>query len=182
MDNAWTMLELPDKVDYDYVMHQFLKLKGKVIINISSTPNERAVLFTADNLQALLLTGLRKLYVEIMEEKQYRSLMLQQLTNLLASAEKIESHLYNEYVTDLFVPITDFLSRLQNITVMLTCLALQKDYNHLSKNLDELHQFQEELGNCALFLEDNVCCLDDLHYKIMPCLKQIINQMKNKTF
>lgn len=176
MENSWTILELPDEVDCDYVMNQFLGLKEKVVINISGTSNEQAILFTADNLQTLLLAGIRKLYVETMEEKQYWLIMSQQLSSLLASAEEIEDQLYNRYVTDMFVPITDLLSRMQNIIVMLTCFALQKDYKLLSSKLEQLRQFQKELSNSAFFLEDNVCCLDNLHYQMVPCLKQTLGK------
>jgi hypothetical protein len=178
IENTRSVLELPNEVDCDFVMQKIAELKSVVVINIANSPDGGDVLFTLDNLQILLAADTRKLYLETMEEKQYGALMGQHIAQLLLAIEQLENQLRDQYITDLFVSTSDLLFQLQNLVVTLTCFALQKKHTLLSESLETLRQFKEQLSNTVFFLEDNVRCLDDLHYEIVPCLQKIKRQLK----
>ncbi len=178
IENTRAVMELPGEVDCDFVMQKIMELKNVVVVNIANSPEGGDVLFTLDNLRTLLAAGTRKLYMEAMAEKQYGALMGQQIAQLLVAIEQLEDQLRAQYITDLFAATSDLLFQLQNLVVLLTCLALQKKHTQLSESLEALGRFQEQLGNTVFFLEDNVRCLDDLQYEIVPCLQKIKRQLK----
>lgn len=160
------------------VLEEISGFKDEVVVNVATSPEDAGILCSPENLQSLLSTNIDQLHLDTVDLTSYCKLMQQQTCHLLTKIADLRKNLCNSYCSDLSSEFSDSFSFLQNVCLMLECLALNKNYAMLKPLLLKLRQTQEQLSECSLYLEDTSGCLDILCYELEPCMIQILKNVK----
>lgn len=162
----------------DSILVKLSGFKDEVIVNVATSPEDAGLLCSPENLQSLLSTTMNQLHLDTVDLTIYCNLMQQQTSRLLTNIAALRKNLCTSYCSDLSSEFSDFFALLQNVCLMLECLALNKNYAMLKALLLKLRQTQEQLSECSLYLEDTSRCLDILCYELEPCMIQILKNVK----
>lgn len=178
MDYSCLAIDIPKGADCSGVLARISQLEGVIVVNLALSAEGSELIFTQENLQALLEAEATTLYLGIVPEAQYTGLMRQQLSQLQTETENIRALLRSNYLLNVAAELTDFLSRIQNVILMMECFALKKAGSAISNILKRLSEDQEQLGAACFYLEDNVLCMDILHYRIKERLMKLAGALK----
>ena len=174
-----TAVKIPAEASLASVLEQLDGFGAGVIVNVAPAANGETILFTEENLQALLEQGVNELHIETVAGEQYLEMVHHLATRLIEQVDELRKRLRNYYVTDISEPVNNFLWQLQNVTSMLKCLVMRKQWAPLADDVGTLTRLRGQLGEAALYFEDNARCLDDLEFEILPCLKKIIAKLSD---
>lgn len=178
MEYSCLAIDIPKGTDCSEVLTRISQLDGVIVVNLALSAEGSQLIFTQENLQALLEADATALYLGIVPEAQYTALMRQQLLQLQAETENIRVLLRSNYLLNVEAELTDFLSRIQNVILMMECFALKKASLAINNILKRLSEDQEQLGVACFYLEDNVLCMDILHYRIKERLIKLAGELK----
>jgi hypothetical protein len=151
---------------------QILASQDFIVVTIADSPESRPVAFSAQNLDVILSGDPEIIFVEGLPVREFKGRMREDLGQMIEAALGLRATLRGEYVHDLEARIREFLSRLEQILTMIRCYALQSSDStavHLKKLEQDLGTFAESCFERG----DNVCCMDDLQYQILPSLKML---------
>ncbi len=171
-------IELGNAPEIKDVLQRIAQYKDKTVVNIINPATNDTVIFSAENLQTMLTEGTSKVHFQAMDTRDYLSLMAQLIQQIASTGEMLRDKLLRHRTADLLVEMSDFLSKLGNIIVMISCFAKQQSHLGLEQNMDKLRQCQEHLGLACFYFEDNVRCRDEISYIILPVVQQVAGQIK----
>lgn len=155
-------------------MQAISSLQGLVVVNIADSAEMRPVLFSEENLHTILTAAPESLFVEALPLGEYKKLMRDKINLVMQSAISLRAALRTNYVADLAAQVRDFLRQLDQLLLMLRCYALQKARSSAAEDVRKLQILPGQLAASSFKYGDNVRCMDDLQYQILPALKNLV--------
>lgn len=172
-------IRIKGQKDIHQVVQTISSLQGLVVVNIADSAEMRPVLFSEENLHTILTATPESLFVEALPLGEYKKLMRDKINLVVQSAISLRAALRTNYVADLAAHVRDFLRQLDQILLMLRCYALQKAQSSVAKNVQKLQILPGQLAASSFEHGDNVRCMDDLQYQILPVLKNLLKLLSN---
>jgi hypothetical protein len=165
---------MQDPGDKDQALLAISSLSDLVVVNIAGAAEMEPVLFTEENLQAILAETPEQLFVEGLPPGEFKKLARERIDRAVQSALALRAGLRTAYVADLAATVRDFLSRLDQVLQLLRCYVLQNARAGLSGLDRELQDLIVQLADSSFERGDNVRCMDDLQHQIVPALKKLL--------
>jgi hypothetical protein len=177
---------VPDKIGYvrhtvhiveprttQQVLGELAALRDLVVVNVAESMDSPAVALSHDNLSAVLAQAGDSLVVEALPFQMYQRIMRDKIEQMIDEAAAMRGALRTRVVADLG-PEADRLARhLEQLHFLLGGYSLQRSNRDLPQAIQELETLRDQLLQSALEYQDNVRCMDDLHYEIVPALRKI---------
>ena len=160
----------------DSILEKLSGFKEEIAVNLATAPDDAGILFSPENLRTLLKNKLSQLYIDTVNQTDYCHVMQQEIAHLLEGSAELRKSLRTFYCCDLVTEVSEFLSHLQNVCIMLECLTINKSCSGLQPQLLTLRQSQEQLSECCFFLEDSALALDTLQYEINSSLMHLLSK------
>jgi hypothetical protein len=158
-------------------IHQLLhvsSLKNHVVVNIAGSAEAKPIPLSEENLRAILDAAPKSLYVEALPFARFDKLMRDVIDQVIQSLLDLRSALRTQHVADLAAQIRDFLPRLDPILLLLQCYALQNTRSGVEDQVRKLESLRAQFVTSVFEHGDNVRCMDDLQYQILPALKLLL--------
>jgi hypothetical protein len=155
------------------VLRELVALRDLVVVNIAESMDSPAVALSHDNLSAVVAQAGDSLVVEALPFQMYQRIMRDKIEQIIDEAAAIRGVLRNRAVADIG-PEADRLARyLEQLHFLLGGYTLQQANPDLSQAIQGLETLRDQLLRSAFEYQDNVRCMDDLHYEIVPALRKI---------
>jgi hypothetical protein len=167
-------VRVQDPGNKDQVLLAISSLRDLVVVNIAGGAEMEPVLFTEENLHAILAAAPEQLLVEGLPPAKYKKLAREKIDRAVQSALALRAGLRAAYVADLAAPVRDLLSQLDQVLQLLRCYALQNARSGPSGLDQELQDVIGQLAASSFERGDNVRCMDGLHHQIVPALKKLL--------
>jgi len=145
------------------VLQTISGLKNLVVVNVASSIEPNPVLFSEENLRALLA-----------DAPEYKKLMRDKIDQVARALLSLRAALRTSYVADMAGQVRDFVRQLDQTLLMLKCYALQNAQSGVAENVQKLQVLIGQLAASSFMHGDNVRCMDDLQYEILPALKALL--------
>ncbi len=158
----------------DQVLLAISSLRDLVVVNIAGAAEMEPVLFTEENLHAILAAAPEQLFVEALPPAKYKKLAREKIDRAVQSALALRAGLRTAYVADLAAIVRDLLSQLDQVLQLLRCYVLQNARSGPSGLDRELQDLIGQLAASSFERGDNVRCMDDLQHQIVPALKKLL--------
>jgi hypothetical protein len=165
---------IQDPDNQDQVLLAISSLRDLVVVNIAGAAEIEPVLFSEENLQAILAAAPEQLFVEGLPPGKFKKLARERIDQAVQSALALRAGLRTAYVADLAAAVREFLSQLDQVLQLLRCYALQSARSGLSGRDRELQDLIGQLVASSFERGDNVRCMDDLQHQIVPALKKLL--------
>lgn len=178
MDYSCLSLDVPSGADCQYILEQAKKIEDRVVVNLALSAEGSQLIFTEENLQVMLQSDPNILYLITVPELQYIEMIKQQLLKLQSEIKDLRSKLCKSYVSEFEGEFASLLSTIENISLLMACFALKKNNSIIRDIIREISQEKENLGVACFYLEDNVLCMDILHYRIGKMVKKLFDELK----
>ena len=156
------------------VLQTISGLKNLVVVNVASSIEPNPVLFSEENLRALLADAPESLFVEALPLGEYKKLMRDKIDQVARALLSLRAALRTSYVADMAGQVRDFVRQLDQTLLMLKCYALQNAQSGVAENVQKLQVLIGQLAASSFMHGDNVRCMDDLQYEILPALKALL--------
>lgn len=171
-------IRIKDQKDICQVLQAISSLQDLVVVNIADSAEMRPILLSEENLHAILADAPESLFVEALPLGEYKKLMRDKIDQVVQSAISLRATLRTNYVADLAAQVRDFLKQLDQIFLMLKCYALQNAQSSVAENVQKLQILLGQLAASSFEHGDNVRCMDDLQYQILPALKNLLKMFR----
>jgi hypothetical protein len=168
------IVRIQDPGNKDQVLLAISSLRDLVVMTIAGAAEMEPVLFSDENLHAILAAAPEQLFVEGLPLGKYKKLAREKIDRAVQSALALRAGLRTAYVADLAATVRDFLSQLDQVLQLLRCYALQNARSDLSGLGRELQDMIGQLAASSFEGGDNVRCMDDLQHQIVPALKKLL--------
>jgi hypothetical protein len=168
------IVRIQDPGNKDQVLLAISSLRDLVVMTIAGAAEMEPVLFSDENLHAILAAAPEQLFVEGLPLGKYKKLARDKIDGAAQSALALRAGLRTAYVADLAATVRDFLSQLDQVLQLLRCYALQNARSDLSGLGRELQDLIGQLATASFERSDNVRCMDDLQHQIVPALKKLL--------
>ena len=144
-----------------------------VMVNVGAATETKRLFFCAANLDALLAIHPEELVVEALPEAGYKQLARQTVDQVIQAAQALRTALRTQYVADAGAGVVDLVLRVDRLTLLLDGYALQRPRPEICQAADRLRRVRDELASSSVPSGDNVRCMDDLQYEMLPALQAI---------
>jgi hypothetical protein len=164
-------ISLNDQKGIHQVLQTMSSQQDLIVVNIADSAVRRPVLLSQENLDAILSGTPEFLFVEALPLRDFKRRMRDDIGQAIESTVGLRARLRAEYVYDLEAQVREFLSRLEQIRLMINCYVLQNSKSGVGENSKNLQSALGQLSVSSFEHGDNVRCMDDLQYQILPSLK-----------
>jgi hypothetical protein len=149
-----------------------------VVVNIAASAEMKPVLFSEENLHTILAGGPESLVVEALALGEYRKLVGDKIDQAVHWTLSLRAMLRTQFVAELAAQVREFVAGLEQILPLLNCYALQKTGSGVAEDLQKLRNSLRGLTASWREHGDNVRCMDDLQYEILPVLKRLLKMFR----
>lgn len=174
MEYSRRTIGIKDQNDIHQVLQALSSLPDLVVVNIAGAAGDKPVLFSRENLHTILAGAPESLFVEALPIGQYKSLMGDRIDQAIQSTLSLRAMLRTRFAAELAAQIREFVAKLEQILPLLNCYALQKAGSSVAENMQKLRNSLGQLTASCREHGDNVRCMDDLQYEILPTLKKFL--------
>jgi len=101
---------------------------------------------------------------------EYKRVMRGKIDQAIHSVTMLRAALRSRQACDLTSQSRDLLSQLQNVLLMFQCFELQASRAGAGEIVSVLHNLLGKFEVSGVVLCDNVRCMDDLQYELLPVL------------
>jgi hypothetical protein len=164
-------ISLHDQKDIHQVLQTLSSQQDLIVVNIADSAVGRPMLLSQENLDAILNGAPESLFVETMPLRDFKRRMREDIAQSIESTVGLRARLRSEYVHDLEPQVREFLSRLEQILLMINCYVMQNSKSGVGENSKNLQSALGRLSVSSFEHGDNVRCMDDLQYQILPSLR-----------
>lgn len=174
MEYSKHAIRIKDQNGIHQVLRILSSLQDLVVVNIAESAEMKPILFSEENLHAILADAPESLFVEALPLGKYKKLMCDKIDHAVESTLALRAMLRTQYVADLAAQGRDFLAKLDQILLLLNCYALQNAQSSVAESVQKLRNSLGQLTASSCEHGDNVRCMDDLQYEILPVLKKLL--------
>ncbi len=147
--------------------------RERVAVNVASSPEASPVVLTEENLLDILAAQPDSIVVDALPAREFSAIVREKLDSLMRSAASLRTALRDQFVADLQQQAGAFLAQLDSAVLILQCYSLQAGPALVNRKIGELQDLRQRLALSSFDHADNVRCMDDLQYGIVPALKAI---------
>jgi len=162
-------IPLKDFRNLRQVLRDLSNVRERVVVNLVE-PTNRTLALSAETLRAALAGGPDSLVVQSLPRDVYRRVMCGKVERVAVEAAGLRGELRHRFVNDLAVELAGFLQHLDQLLFLLHGYALQDWRPRVTRLVQALTDLRTQLARSAAEHRDNVRCMDDLHYEIVPTL------------
>jgi hypothetical protein len=126
--------------------------------------------FDADSLEGALRDAPGQLTVQMMPLDAYRSVVTGKLRGMMSAASALRGSLRERPAGDCAEGIRALVAGILQAAAIVGALAFQRSSDELHTHAQAIHRLAAQLAASAFEHADNVRCMDDLHYEIVPRL------------
>jgi hypothetical protein len=170
-------IAVADPRDYLAILRALSRLPAVVVVNIVE-PSGKAKLLSEESLMAALAEAPETLTVDALRADAFSAVMRQNVEAGRREAEALRRLLRDRPVSDLGAEVAAVLRHLDQLLLLLTGYALQRDNAAVPRLGHALATLREQMAASAGQFADNVRCMDDLHYEIVPALEKLWNMFR----
>lgn len=143
-----------------------------IVINIGECGAERLVLFCAANASPTLLAA-ETVLVDVAADSVYRPFVRSIIAGAAGAALAIRDALRSAPVSSLAHVFAQLCQQLDVVALMAEGYALQRRDAELLAQAGAVSAASRALRESAAMHDDNVRCMDDLHYEVTPALQRL---------
>jgi len=155
------------------IVQEVARLRDVVAVHIAPGDGTAPVPFLEENLQALLARAPGSLQIETLPKAQFKKRMREALERAVATALLLRGRLCGSHVGDAADSFHSFLRELEGLLPFLRSYAWQTGSAGLADLAQKMKEAIDQLAVSAFQHEDNVRCMDDLRYEILPLLNRL---------
>ena len=170
MDFSRHTISLKGRTDIRDILES-LSRQGLVAVNIAASLEENSRFLSQENLDAILTASPESLFVEALSLLEFMRLIRRDVGDVIELSLELRARLRTEYVNNLGAEIQSFLGRIEKTRLMIGCYVLQNENSAAAENSEKLQRSLVLLSESSFAHDDNVRCMDDLQYHILPILK-----------
>jgi hypothetical protein len=162
-----------DRRDVGNILEAISRLPNLVVVNLVSPIHSKPVCFCTENLRAMLTDAPGSLLVETLPGAEYKRVVTDAIDQTAQVAAGLRAALRSQPVAGLTGEVADFLLRLDPLLLLLDGFVLQRADLRLGPSMLKLRDLRGQVAASWFEHEDNVRCMDDLQYEILPSLRSI---------
>lgn len=155
------------------VQETIANLKDFVPLRLAGSEHRTPVAFTDESLQAILATAPDSLHLEGFAPAMFKKCVVANIDQAVATALSLRGILCRTHVAELAPQMRDFISELEPLVRLLECHARRSGQSGVAENAQRLNDALLQFAASSFEREDNVLCMDDLQYQILPVLKKL---------
>lgn len=174
MEYSRQVIRIHDQSDIQQVLKIISDLQDLVVVNIAESAEAKPVLFSGENLHAILAGRPESLFIETLPLGEYEKLVGDKIDQGVQSALSLRAMLRTNFVTELVAQVHEFVAKTNQILPLLNCYALQNARSGVAESVQNLQDSLGQLTASCREHGDNVRCMDDLQYEILPPLKRLL--------
>jgi len=178
MEYSRQAIRINDHSDIQQVLKALSGVRDLVVVNIAASAETKPVLFSEENLHAILACAPESLFLEGLPVGEYKKLVGDRIDQAVQSTVSLRAMLCTHFVAELAVQVREFVAKLDQILPLLNCYALQKAGSGVAENVQMLRNSLGQLTASCCEHGDNVRCMDDLQYEILPSLKRLLKLLR----
>jgi len=168
------VIRIHDRSDIQQILKIISGLQDLVVVNIASSAEMKPVLFSEENLRTILAGSPESLLLEGLPLAEYKRLVGEKIDQTVHSTLSLRAMLRTHFAAELVDEMREFVARLNEILPLLDCHALQNARSGVAENVQKLRDSLGQLTASCREHGDNVRCMDDLQYEILPPLKGLL--------
>lgn len=166
---AELVLGLKDPGNLRQVLRDLSNLRERVVVNLIDAQG-RTTALSADSLHQALAGHPSTLAVQALPPDLYRSVMRDKVARVADEGRQLRPLLRDRFLQELGAEVSAFLQHLDQLVFLLHGYALQDWRPRVTRLVKTLSGLGGQLAQSAGEYSDNVRCMDDLHYEILPTL------------
>jgi hypothetical protein len=151
-----------------------------IVVNISASAGGPSVALSDENLAAALAEPGRTLAADALPDAVYFQIMSGKIAEAIGESEAFRGTLASHSVAELGAGADRIARHLEQIHFLLRGYALQRPQAGLNDSIQELERLRDQFVRSAFEHFDNVRCMDDLHYEIVPALQGIASMFSSE--
>jgi hypothetical protein len=174
---------LKDPRNLRQVLRDLSNVRERVVVNLIDADGRTSAL-SADTLHQALAHRPSTLVVQALPPALYRSVMCGKVARVTEQGSCLRLLLRDKFLPELDGELTAFLQHLDQLLFLLHGYALQDWRPRITRLVKTLSELGGQLTRSARIQTDPVCCMDDLHYEIVPTLNalaEIFQPIKART-
>ncbi len=171
-------IEIEYHADVARVLQCLAAVPDLVVVNVGVPGEEIPPLFCEENLRTILAAAPHELLIEAMPVGEYKELVRVKVGRGIQLLLALRAGLRTSYVADLTAQVGEFLRELEELLLMMGCWNLRQARPDVNKEVGRLDTLRGQLAASAFELGDNVRCMDDLQYQILPVLESLSKAFK----
>jgi hypothetical protein len=157
--------------DIHQVLRRFSHEQHLVVLNVATAAAMRPVFLCEENLSAVLAGAPAELCVEALPRGAFRTLACDRIAESVQASLSLRVALRTQRVVDLASQANSLLSQLHQLVLLLECAVLQGTQPAAADNVRTLRNVSAQFAGSSFEHGDNVRCMDDLQYEILPTLR-----------
>jgi hypothetical protein len=155
------------------VLRALAALPDVVVVNLVEANGQATIALSDDSLSSLLATGPDAIVVETLPRATYQRVMRDKIELATREAIALRTILCSCAIGDVPTEAGTVLRHVDQILFLLRSYALQDSRPRLSRLIDALAERRQRLAESCFESGDNVRCMDDLQYEVVPVLKDV---------
>jgi hypothetical protein len=149
-------------------------LTNLVAVNVLAADADAPSLFCEENLRDLLAASPGALVVETLPLGEFKKLAREKTENVIKLVHTLRADLRIRTAAEMKEEIREFAVIAEQLSLMVSCFALQREGPETEARIAELRRCLGELASSCFEHSDNVRCMDCLQYEILPSLKILL--------
>jgi hypothetical protein len=148
-------------------------LPDVIVVNLVEANGTSTVALSEETLTSLLATGAEAIVVETLPRVTYQRVMRDTIDLATREAIALRTILCSCAVIDVPTEAGTVLRHIDQILFLLRSYALQDGRPRLTRVIDALAERRQRLAESCFESGDNVRCMDDLQYEVVPVLRDV---------
>jgi hypothetical protein len=155
------------------VLRAIAALPEVVVVNLVEASGTGTTALSEDALSSLLATGPDAIVVEALPRVTYQRVMRDKIELATREAVALRTILCSCAIGDVPTEAGTVLRHIDQILFLLRSYALQDTRSKLPRLIDALAERRQRLAESCFESGDNVRCMDDLQYEVVPVLQDV---------
>jgi hypothetical protein len=155
------------------VLRAIAALPDVVVVNLVEANGTTTVALSEDTLSSLLATAPPAIVVEALPRSTYQRVMRDKIELATREATALRTILCSCAISDVPTEAGTVLRHVDQILFLLRSYALQDTRPRLGRVIDALAERRQRLAESCFESGDNVRCMDDLQYEVVPVLTDV---------
>jgi hypothetical protein len=148
-------------------------LPGLIVVNLVEPGGAATVALSEESLANLLATGPETLIVETLPRATYQRVMRDKIELATREAIALRTILCSCAIGDVPTEASTVVRHVDQILFLLRSYALQDGRSRVTALIDALAARRQRLAESCFESGDNVRCMDDLQYEVVPVLQDV---------
>lgn len=155
------------------VLRALAALPEVVVVNLVETSGATTVAFSEESLSSLLATAPAAIVVEALPRATYERVMRDKIELATREAIALRTILCSCAIVDVPTEASTVLRHVDQILFLLRSYALQDTRSRTTRVIESLAERRQRLADSCFESGDNVRCMDDLQYEVVPVLQEV---------